>query len=116
MSNINNDNKPSKDAIKISMASYVTPAGWIVAFALRLISNTYDKFSTFHLRQSLGLNILFVLLWVIFDKIGNWYLSQTASVIYIGCIIMGVTGAANSILRYQPLLGKIYNRLFRFIK
>lgn len=44
----------------IALISYLPFLGWIVAFVLYLENQTKDSIARFHLRQSLGLQILFL--------------------------------------------------------
>jgi uncharacterized membrane protein len=44
----------------IALLSYVPLLGWIIALVLYLENNTKDSIARFHLRQTLGLLILFI--------------------------------------------------------
>lgn len=44
----------------IALLSYIPLIGWIIAFVLYLENNTKDSLARFHLRQTLGLQILFL--------------------------------------------------------
>ncbi|WP_018344199.1 hypothetical protein [Cytophaga aurantiaca] len=44
----------------IALLSYIPLLGWIIAFVLYLDNNTKDSIARFHLRQTLGLQVLFI--------------------------------------------------------
>lgn len=44
----------------IALISYIPLVGWIAAFVLYLENRTKDSIARFHLRQSLGLQIMFI--------------------------------------------------------
>lgn len=44
----------------IALLSYIPFLGWIIAFVLYFESKTKDSIARFHLRQTLGLQILFL--------------------------------------------------------
>jgi len=44
----------------IALLSYIPFLGWIIAFVLYLENQTKDSIARFHLRQALGLQIMFI--------------------------------------------------------
>lgn len=100
----------------LAVAAYITPAGWIVAYIMKLLSGADTKYCIFHLRQGLGLLITFGILWLALHYT-EWYIvSQLVQILYFICIVIGVLGALDGKCRYQPLFGKLYYRLITFIK
>lgn len=100
----------------LAYASYLTPVGWVVAAAVRWFCADRSAFATFHLRQGLGLSIFETLLYVVVYKaLDLWALWNVAMVFLLVFIMIGMRGVSKDMLRYQPLLGRFYDRAFSFI-
>ena len=101
----------------IAVAAYVTPLGWIVAMAVRYICADRTEFTTFHLRQALGLSILETLSYVLFVKIFDqlWLVHQILCVVFFWMAVIGIRCVFKNLRRYQPFLGHIYDKYFGFI-
>lgn len=104
------------DSKNIGIASYITPAGWLVALAIRWVCDVPTPFAIFHLRQGLGLNIFMILSWIIFNIYNLWLVMQIVNVCLIVCAIYGIVGASRGRLFYQIPFGKLFDRYFTFIK
>lgn len=106
----------SEQERNIAVASYVTPVGWVVAMILRELSGDYSRFTAFHLRQGLGLSLFEVIVYVLVNKVlDQWVLTQLLAAFLLFCAIRGIGGATKGLMRPQILLGKVYEKLFRFI-
>ncbi len=100
----------------IAVAAYVTPIGWMLAMIVRDIKNDRSDFTTFHLRQSLGLSLLEIFSYVLFYYLVDaWLLAQFAIIILFLFAVVGINSARVGRRRYQPFLGKLYHNLFTFI-
>ncbi len=51
------DQTPKNDPKIIAIVSYLTLIGWVIAY---LLNKPRDPFAAFHMRQSLGINLIFV--------------------------------------------------------
>lgn len=100
----------------LAVVAYITPAGWIVAYIMKLLSRTDSKYCIFHLRQGLGLLITFGITLLALSYTDLYIISQLVQILYFICMIIGVMGASEGKCRYQPLFGKMYYRLITFIK
>ncbi|MDO4462227.1 MAG: hypothetical protein Q4C30_07010 [Bacteroidia bacterium] len=99
----------------IAVASYITPAGWIVACLLKWISDVKTPFCIFHLKQGLGQSLLFGLIWVCVSYFDIYLINELIKISYIVLQTIGVLNALNNKRRYLPLFGKLYNRCITFI-
>lgn len=104
----------SKD---ISAAAYLLPVGWVVAFALRRVGADDTEFTAFHLRQAFGLSLLELLCYFALCKgVDNVVVNSLLSMIFFYFSYVGFRGVRKGLLRYQPFLGKCYDRWFTFIR
>ena len=107
------------DAKTIAIVSYLTWIGWIIAFVL--FNNSKSQFAAYHLRQSLALMILGILVYIIqimliFIPILGWAI---AVLLWIGLVVlwvMGLIAAINGEEKPMPVIGNMSQNLFSGIK
>ncbi len=105
-----------QDSKNIAVASYILPIGWIIAYVARYICNCRTSFATFHLRQSLGLNVIIFLFRAVFDILNFYIVSQLFSLAMLVIIAYFALNAYNGNKLLIPLVGKMFDNLFTFIK
>ena len=101
----------SQNAQLISIVSYLSFIGWIVAFII--YQNDKSEQAIFHLRQSLGILItLMVGVFVFWIPVIGWLCAIFMFVLWI----MGLIYAAQGEQRKVPVLGELYQNLFKGIQ
>lgn len=104
----------------VAWLSYFFIIGWGIALVLYIIGGRNNTLSRFHLRQSLGITISFVLITILNPLI--FFLPFTQLIIrllHLFVIILWVLGLVAAIQREEkpvPLLGEHFDRLLNFIK
>jgi len=95
----------------IAIISYLAFIGWIIAFIL--YQNDKSEFAIYHLRQSLGLNILGILGMAFF-----WipFIGWIASILFFVLWLMGFISAAQGETKPVPLIGDFIQDLFKGIQ
>lgn len=101
----------------LSIISYITLIGWAIAFFSG--KEKADPLLKYHLRQSLGLAIVSIILNVILSVIGVIvpslsFLSMIGLVIFV-LWVMGIINAANGAQKPVPVIGKMFEYKFSFI-
>lgn len=101
----------------LSIVAYITLIGWLVAYVQG--KDKADDLLKYHLKQSLGLAILSILLSIVLNGIahvvpGLSFLGLLSWVIVI-LWIMGIINAANMAKRPVPLIGKMFEDKFTFL-
>ncbi|HCN51906.1 MAG TPA: import component protein [Chryseobacterium sp.] len=103
----------------ISILSYVTIIGWVIAYVKSKDLTTKNDLAVYHLEQGLGFFILSVLV--------NISLSVIVSIVpafsflsYIGIILLilwifGIINAINEQKKPIPLVGKVFENKFGFL-
>ena len=100
----------------MAFAAYITPVGWLVSLAARLVCSDRSEFATFHLRQGLGLALIETLTYGLVFKVLNYRLArQVATIIFFLMMVIGVRGVNKGIMRYQPVLGRKFDSWFSFL-
>ena len=96
----------------MGIVAYMTLIGWIVAIAQNGSKSYPEKqFTAFHLRQMLGLMIIYLGIWIIqiplhFIPYLGYLISTTLSLGVFVLWIIGVVGAANGEKKPLPLIGE----------
>ncbi len=99
-----------------SIVSYITIIGWIIAFVT--YNNQVEKSSLlkFHLKQSLGLFLVFMAYYVLISFIPGLYrIGSLLSLVIFVFWIIGVMNAANEAEKPMPLIGEMFDKNLTFI-
>ena len=101
----------SSNSQMIAIISYLAFIGWIIAFVL--YQNDKSEFAIYHLRQSLGFNIIGTVGWVIFwIPVVGWLLAILVFVFWL----MGLIYAAQGEMKPVPVFGEFFQNLFKGIQ
>src|SRR5690554_6777427 len=98
----------------ISIISYITIVGWLIAYLIS--KDNLDAFSKYHLRQSLGLAIVGIVLNIITISIS--FLGMIVNLIGLLLLILfiiGIINAVNGQMKPLPVIGKFFEDKFDFI-
>lgn len=102
---------PTTDTQLIAIVSYLTFIGWIIAFIL--YQNNKSELAIFHIRQSLGLHIIGLIVTIVFwIPVIGWALGILLLVLWIMGLIYAAQGEAKAV----PLVGDFIQDLFRSIQ
>lgn len=99
----------------VAIVSYLTLIGFIVAIVLH--GNKKTQLGAYHLRQSLGLMIAFVVCWVVnailvFIPIIGWLMIMA---LWLGLLVIwlfGLVNAASGKLKPVPVVGEYFEKWF----
>ena len=98
----------------IAIIAYITVIGLIIAFVMN--NDKKAAFSTYHIRQSLGLALTGVALFVVgMVPILGWFISFFGSLVLLYLWIMGLMNAINGKQKPVPWLGEKYEEWFKNI-
>ena len=96
----------------ISIISYITIFGWIVAMILN--NNKRSELATFHVRQALGLHLL---LFVARFLIGTFFVFKLVGALaLVGVFVLGFIGIMDAVKERQepvPFVGEYFQEWFR---
>lgn len=107
------DNTTVEQGRSIAITSYILIIGALIALTMN--SEKKNPFASFHIRQALGLSILFLMLGSVVSKLDNinftfgmWIFM---SVLWSYGIMMAAKGEARTI----PILGGLFQKIFKSI-
>ena len=106
-----NETKGTFDPKTIAIIAYLTIIGLVIAFILN--NDKRDEFATFHIKQSLGLVLVSLGLFIIgMIPILGWILSFLGSIFLLYLWIMGLINAVNYKTKPVPILGHQFEKWF----
>lgn len=94
----------------LATVSYLTIIGTIIAYFMNNDKN--NPFTSFHIRQSLGLWLTYFVLGFITSSFDNWYATWAFWIFFGVLFIFGLVNAINGKAQVVPLLGELYQKLF----
>lgn len=98
----------------IAIIAYITIVGLIIAFVMN--SDKKAVFSTYHIKQSLGLGLTGLALWVVgMVPVLGWIISILGSFVLLYLWIMGLVNAINGKQKPVPFIGEKYEKWFKNI-
>lgn len=102
----------------VAIVSYLTLIGFIVAVVLH--GNRKTTLGAYHLRQSLGLHVAMIALWVAlavlaFLPVIGWLILMLSWILWVGLFVlwlMGLVAAASGQIKPVPVLGEPAQKWF----
>jgi len=104
-------NQTVEEGKNLAILAYMTLIGTLVAWSLN--SEKRNKFSSFHIRQAIGLDLLWILFAVLISGFDQWFLTLP---FYIFCSVLwifGFIGAVQGKLAYIPFFGNYFQKWFK---
>ncbi|WP_299216479.1 hypothetical protein [uncultured Aquimarina sp.] len=104
----------AKQGKTAAIVSYITIIGTIIAFFM----NQDDKntFASFHIRQALGLWIMFYLLTAFSGMFNSFFINISFWIFSIVLIVYGLILASREEQKAVPIVGAYFQEWFTFIK
>lgn len=106
------------DKKTLSIVSYITIIGWVIAFIIYNGKPDKSTLEKFHLEQSLGLGILGLLIGIVsgFMPASIYMIFSIASLAVFVLWIIGIINASKEEEKPVPLVGSFFIGKFDFIK
>ncbi|WP_394758411.1 DUF4870 domain-containing protein [Flavobacterium sp.] len=105
----------------ISIISYITIIGWVIAFIMYGNNPEKSSLAKFHLKQSFGLALLGILNFIIEGVVVSF--APSASILFtiigLGIFVLWIIGIVNAVNEEEkpvPLVGNLFVDKFDFIK
>ncbi|WP_108867234.1 DUF4870 domain-containing protein [Aquimarina aquimarini] len=97
-----------------AIVAYLTIIGTIIAFFMN--QEQKNRFTNFHIRQALGINISFYLIGALVSIFDSWAVSSAFYVFIFVLWVFGLITAMKEEQKVVPLLGPFFQKWFSFIK
>lgn len=96
---------------QIAIVSYLTIIGSIIAIFMN--NETKNSFASFHIRQALGIFIMFFLLGYPIGYFDNWMVTSSFWLFIFILWLFGFLSALNGEQKPVPFLGDFFQKLFK---
>lgn len=96
-----------------AIIAYFTLIGTLIAWSMN--SETKNEFASFHIRQNLGLNALWLLFAILISGFDSWFITLPFYLIFVSLWGFGITGAFQGKLSYIPFFGNYFQKWFKKI-
>lgn len=104
----------NEEAKKIAIIAYITIIGLIIAYIMN--NEKKFQFARYHIRQSLGLGLTILALWIIgIIPILGWIISIVGFLVILYMWIMGLMNAINDNEKPIPFIGNKFEIWFKGI-
>ena len=105
-----NQSRTSTDPKIIAIISYLTLIGWVVALLMN--NNPKSVLASFHIRQSLGLMLVFAAANVAMMLPIGWIIAIPVILAAFIAWVIGIVAALNGEMRTIPYLGESFQEWF----
>lgn len=102
-----------KEGKTYAIVAYLTLIGTLIAFFMN--REQRNEFTSFHIRQALGLGLSYLALSYVIGSFDSWNASGIFMLLFFVLYIFGILGAATGKYNEIPFIGTFFQRLFKSI-
>ncbi|WMI67225.1 hypothetical protein [Mangrovimonas sp. YM274] len=102
-----------KEGKGLAIVSYLTLIGTLIAFIIN--NDKKNPFTSFHIRQALGLWLLEMLIGYFIGGFDSWMITLSFWAFFMILFFYGILGAVTGKLYSVPVLGPFFQKLFASI-
>lgn len=106
-----------KDSVEsgknLAILAYIMIVGTLIAWSIN--SEKKNKFASFHIRQALGLDIVFIVFGILISGFNSWLLTAPFYLFIMVLWGFGLAGAVQGKLTYLPFFGDFFQRWLKKI-
>ncbi|BAO77226.1 membrane protein [Winogradskyella sp. PG-2] len=95
----------------LALVAYLTLIGTLIAFFMN--QEKRNTFTTFHVRQALGLGLLYIAIGYIVSSLDSMMVSMSFWIFFSVLFLYGIFGAITGKLNKIPMLGDLFQKLFK---
>lgn len=107
-------NETINEGRQFAVIAYITIIGTLIAYYLS--QDKKNAFTAFHVRQGLGLWLLFFILGYVVGGFNSWEVTTAFYIFFLVLFAYGVIGAVTGKLHKLPLVGDIFQKIFKSLQ
>ncbi|MFD1061760.1 hypothetical protein ACFQ1Q_00780 [Winogradskyella litorisediminis] len=108
------NNQTTQEGKNYAIVAYITIIGVLIAYFMT--QDNKNSFTTFHIRQSLGLWLIYFILGYIVGGFDSWIITYSFWIFFLVLFAYGIIGAATGKLNKLPLIGNVFQNVFKSIQ
>ena len=97
----------------LGLVAYLTLFGTLIAFYMN--KDKRNPFTSFHVRQALGLGFLYIIMGYVIGYFDSWMITYSFWIFFSVLFFYGLFGAITGKLNKIPLLGDFFQNAFKSI-
>jgi len=97
-----------KEGRNLAIIAYITILGSVIAYFLN--NDKKNPFSAFHIRQGLGLWLMYMLLGFVTSSIDNWFATLGFWIFFGVLFVFGISSAFSGKTQEVPLVGAYFQK------
>lgn len=97
----------------MAILAYMTFVGMFIAWSMN--SDSRNAYASFHIRQSIGLNVMFLAFAILVSGFNRWYITFPFWMINMVFWAFGFIGALQGKLAIIPIVGPYFQKWFKKI-
>lgn len=97
----------------LALVAYLTLIGTLIAFFMN--QEKRNEFTFFHIRQALGLGLLYIAIGYVVSSLDSMMVSMSFWIFFSVLFLYGILGAITGKLNKIPMLGDFFQKLFKSI-
>lgn len=99
----------------LALVAYLTLIGTLIAFFMNQDESKRNPFTYFHIRQALGLGLLYIAIGYVVSSLDSMMVSMSFWIFFSVLFLYGIFGAITGKLNKIPILGDFFQNLFKSI-
>ncbi|MDN3493130.1 hypothetical protein [Winogradskyella bathintestinalis] len=107
------DNSTVEEGKTMALVAYLTLFGTLIAFFMN--QDKRNPFTAFHVRQGLGLGLLYIIIAFVVSSLDSMMASMSFWIFFSVLYIYGIFGAITGKLNKIPMLGDVFQNFFKSI-
>lgn len=104
---------PIEDGKSLAILAYVMIIGTLIAWSIN--SEKKNKFASFHIRQAIGLDLLFIVFGILVTGFDSWIVTTPFYLFVMVLWGFGLAGAVQGKITYLPFFGDLFQKWFKKI-
>ena len=95
----------------LALVAYLTLIGTLVAFFMN--QEKRNSFTSFHIRQGLGLGLLYITIGYVIGYFDSWMITYAFWIFFSVLFLYGIFGAVSGKPNKIPILGDFFQNIFK---
>ena len=97
----------------LGVVAYLTLLGTLIAFFMN--QDKKNQFTSFHIRQALGLGLLYIIIGFVVSSLDSMMVSMSFWIFFSVLYLYGIYGAITGQMNKIPMLGEFFQKGFKHI-
>ena len=107
------NNQSINEGKTYALIAYMTLFGTLVAFFMN--RERRNDFTSFHIRQALGLGLLYIIVGYMIGGFDSWNITGAFLLVFLSFYLFGIYSAISGKCKPIPVIGPIFQKIFNSI-